>query len=278
MQDERGIFYEPADILHDVSDRLAKSKEMAEPVDYLSFVPDGEPTLDLNIGREIALLRRLQVRIGVITNGSLLWREDVRADLYGADWVSLKIDSVQEEVWRRINRPHKALRLPLILDGILVFARSFAGRLATETMFVRGVNDDDTSVRETTNFLKEIRPQRAYLSIPSRPPAEKWVQGPEEESLNRIYQTVARQIPGVEFLIDYEGNSFTSTGDNIADLLNITAVHPMREDAVRTLLSRSGTSWEVIDGLVANGDIIRTKYDGYTFYLRRLVPGRRPVM
>ena len=104
---DRRLFYPPEEIFRDVQGRLAKAKEASETVDYLTFVPDGEPTLDINLGKAIMLLKSLDVPVGVITNGSLLWRDDVREALGKADWVSLKIDAVQEGIWRQINRPHK---------------------------------------------------------------------------------------------------------------------------------------------------------------------------
>jgi len=76
-------------------------------------------------------------------------------------------------------------------------------------------------------------------------------------------------------LVGYEGDDFALTGEIEKDLLSITAVHPMREEAVRTLLSRAGSSWEVIDRLVAQGDLARTMYDGQIFYLRRSIKDRR---
>jgi wyosine [tRNA(Phe)-imidazoG37] synthetase (radical SAM superfamily) len=74
-------------------------------------VTDGEPTLDANLGREIALLKPLGIPVAVITNGSLIWRKDVRGVLLGADWVSLKVDTVEERVWRQIGHPHGTLKL-----------------------------------------------------------------------------------------------------------------------------------------------------------------------
>jgi len=73
----------------------------------------------------------------------------------------------------------------------------------------------------------------------------------------------------VECLIGYEGNAFAFTGDVVKDLLGITAVHPMREEAVETFLTRAGSSREVVDRLVARGHLARTRYGGHTFYLRR---------
>jgi wyosine [tRNA(Phe)-imidazoG37] synthetase (radical SAM superfamily) len=274
MQKDRRFFYEPESILRDVQTRVGKAKEASERVDYLTFVPDGEPTLDVNMGKEIELLKALKGPVGVITNSSLLWRDDVREELGKADWVSLKIDAAQEVIWRQINRPHKALRLPLILDGILAFAKAFSGRLVTETMLVRGLNDNDECMEEVADFLLNLQPYQAYLSIPTRPPAERWARGPDEEALNRTYQLLAEKVKRVEYLIGYEGDAFAFTGDVEKDLLSITAVHPMREEAVRKLLSRAGSSREVVDRLVAQGDLAETKYEGHTFYLRRFTKDR----
>lgn len=105
---DRRVFYQPDEIFGDVNDKVEKAGKMHEHIDYLTFVPDGEPTLDINIGLEIDLLRSFGVKIGVITNGSLLWREDVRTELMNADWVSVKVDSVIEKPWCTVNRPRRA--------------------------------------------------------------------------------------------------------------------------------------------------------------------------
>jgi len=275
MLNDRCSFFEPEDIFRDVQRKLAEAKEASERVDYLTFVPDGEPTLDVNLGREIMLLRELKVPVGVITNSSLLWRDDVKEELGQADWVSLKIDAVQEVAWRRINRPHKNIRLPMVLDGIRAFAKAFTGKLVSETMLVGGVNDGKSGLEEVAGFLHKVQPRVAYLSIPTRPPAERDVRSPDEEALNRAYQILADKVRRVECLVGYEGDDFALTGEIEKDLLSITAVHPMREEAVRTLLSRAGSSWEVIDRLVAQGDLARTMYDGQIFYLRRSIKDRR---
>ncbi|MFO8035108.1 MAG: hypothetical protein R6U57_00560, partial [Anaerolineales bacterium] len=100
MQVDRQTFYEAGEVYQNVQDKIKKVREAEEKIDYLTFVPDGEPTLDINLGREIELLQPLGIKIAVISNSSLIWREDVREELGKADWVSLKMDAVQEETWR----------------------------------------------------------------------------------------------------------------------------------------------------------------------------------
>jgi len=272
MQVKRGVFYEPEEVLRDVQDKVERAKEVGESIDYLTFVPDGEPTLDVNLGREIELLRPLGIKIAVISNGSLIGREDVREDLLGADWVSLKMDSTRREIWRKIDRPHGSLQLTSILDGALEFAQAFKGELVTETMLVEGVNDGDDHIREVAGFLARLRPAIAYLAIPTRPPAEEWVQPPDEEVINRAYQIVSERVDRVEYLIGYEGNAFAFTGDAEEDLLSITSVHPMREEAVSEFLARARADWSVVHRLIAHDQLVESKYDGLTFYMRRLHP------
>lgn len=267
MQVNRRGFYAPEEIAQDVRQQVERT---GGQVDYLTFVPDGEPTLDANLGQEAALLRSLSIPIAVITNGSLVWREDVREDLSGADWVSLKVDSVLEPIWRRINRPVRSLRLSAILDGMLSFAESYRGRLMTETMLVQGLNDGEESLRQVAAFLARLRPARAYISVPTRPPAEKWVHPPAEETVLRAHQIFASAVEEVELLIGYEGDAFSATGDPREDLLRITAVHPMRREAVEALLVRTGAGWEVVSRLVGEGLLVETEYEGRTFYTRSI--------
>ncbi len=270
MQTERGTFYEPADVVQAVQDKVAQARAMGEPIDYLTFVPDGEPTLDAHLGREIELLKPLGLPIAVITNASLIWREDVRADLMKADWVSLKVDAVTEAVWRRIDRAPRTLSLRTIQEGMRQFAPGYPGKLVTETMLVAGVNDGTEHLTGLADFLGRLRPARAYLSIPTRPPAEPWVRPPDEETLNRAYQLFSERVGSVEYLIGYEGNAFAGTGRVEDDLLSITAVHPMREEAVGALLARAGADWTIVHGLVAQGHLVETAYQGHRFYLRKL--------
>jgi wyosine [tRNA(Phe)-imidazoG37] synthetase (radical SAM superfamily) len=270
MQVERGVFYAPDQVRQAVLHKVNAAREAGETVDYVTFVPDGEPTLDVNLGREIGLLRQIGSPIAVISNASLLQRPDVRDDLTRADWVSLKVDAVDESSWRQVDRPHRTLRLASILEGALEFAAVYHGHLATETMLVAGLNDGESQLRKVAHFLARLKPAVAYLSIPTRPPAEKWVRAPDEDALNRAYQIFRDRVERVEYVIGYEGEAFAFTGDLEDDLLSITAVHPMRADAVQAFLARAGRDWAVVYQLVEQGELVETEYGGHKFYLRRV--------
>jgi len=269
MEVEPRPFYKTAKIAEKARMKLDQAEEKEEPVNYVTFVPDGEPTLDANLGQEIEVLKGLGVRVAVITNGSLLWREDVRQSLRKADWVSLKVDALSEEIWHKINRPHESLKLEVILQGMIGFARAFQGELTTETMLIKGVNDDPGEVRKVAEFLEKLRPDKAYLAIPTRPPAER-VNPASEQAINAAYQVFKEKLGEAEYLIGYEGNVFACTGDFQEDLLSITAVHPMREDAVAEFLKNARTDWGIIRELIANGSLTELEYQGKKFYMRKL--------
>ncbi len=269
MQVHRKDYYDPVKILKDVQTKIEKVQASGDTIDYLTFVPDGEPTLDINLGQEIEMLGEFGIKIAVITNASLLWREDVRQELLNADLVSVKVDSTQEDVWRKINRPHPGLNLDCVLNGILAFAKVYKGDLITETMLVKDLNDGESQVKDIARFISDIEPINAFLAIPTRPPAVDIIRSPNEEIINRDYQIFSEYLDHVEYLIGYEGNAFTYTGDVEEDILSITAVHPMREDAIANILARSNTNREIIEKLITEEKLIEIEYLGKKFYLRK---------
>ncbi len=265
----RRRFFDPAEIRVQVENRLQTLQAQGERVDYLSFVPDGEPTLDLELGRAIALLRPLALPIAVISNASLIDRKDVQLDLRQADWVCLKVDAVRELTWRRLNRPHHSLRLASILEGMLRFRASFPGRLVTETMLVEGRNDTEEDLIAVAAFLGRLKPETAYISIPTRPPAESWVKPADEGAAAKAFHLLASAGVTAELLTGSEGEDFTGGGSAAEDLLAIISVHPMRRQAVETLLSNSGAGWSEVQALLDQGRLVETEYQGDTFYVRR---------
>ncbi len=267
----RRAFYPPQQIADTVAQHLQQLASRDELVDYLTFVPDGEPTLDIHLAETIGLLKPLGIPIAVISNASLIWREEVRETLAQADWVSLKVDAIDDALWRQVNQPDAALDHQAILDGIGLFAKHYKGILATETMLVRGLNDTDEAAAAMATYLGDLATDmRHYLSVPIRPPAEPQVQVPDEATLTRYYQIVSQQVAHLEITAGYEGDTFGYTGDSAADLLGITAVHPMREQAVRELLARNGDDWSVVEQLLETGKLRQTDYDGKRFYIRRM--------
>ncbi len=271
MVADRQEYYDPSDLLIEAKEKITNAKTNNEAIDYLAIVPDGEPTLDKNLGELIELLKPLGFKVAVITNSTLLQRPDVREDISKADWVSVKIDTLDENTWRKIDRPHKKIVFDSMLNGIKTFSREYNGQFVTETMLIRNLNDDIENITKVAEFISKIKPSIAYLSIPTRPPAEKWVEAPEEQKINRAYQIFRDQSLTAEYLIGYEGNEFAYTGNIEEDILSITSVHPMREDAVKEYLKKANSNFSIIEKMIQENKIIVSEYNDNRFYLKKLI-------
>ncbi len=269
MSMKREKFYEPEIIYREVEKKVREPKK----IDYITFVPDGEPTLDINLGKEIEILKNLGIKIAVLTNSSLIWHDDVRDELLNLDFVSLKIDAVSSDLWRKIDRPHKDLKIEKILNGMLEFRDEFGGKVVTETMLIDGINYHG-EFENIADFLGELKPDIAYIAIPTRPPAEKWVKPANEIVINHAYQIFSQKVKKVEYLIGYEGNEFSASGNFEKDIMDITAVHPMREDAVRELLKNCNEKEETLKKMISEGKIMAVEYRGKKYYMRSL-PSRK---
>ncbi|GAB4112169.1 MAG: radical SAM protein [Candidatus Caldatribacteriota bacterium] len=270
MKIEPQVFYSSSQIFKEVQEKVEKNREKGELIDYLTFVPDGEPTLDINLGQEINLIKSLGIKIAVITNSSLIDKKIVQENLTKADLISFKIDSVEEEIWRKVDRPNRNLSLKDILNSMLKFKKNFKGEIITETMLVKDINDKRQHIKKVVNFIAKLKPSRAYLSVPIRPPADSWVQSPSEEVVNQSYILFKEKVDQVECLIGYEGNAFASTGEVEEDILSITSVHPMREDAMKDFLRKAHSNWSLIERLIKQGKLVESEYEGHNFFIRRL--------
>jgi len=105
MQVKRESFFSPEEIDRELTQRLRQLRETNEPVDWVTFVPSGEPTLDLCLKKEIENTKAHGLKVAVISNSSLMGMEEVRDALMEADWVSLKVDAGNDSMWRKVNRP-----------------------------------------------------------------------------------------------------------------------------------------------------------------------------
>jgi wyosine [tRNA(Phe)-imidazoG37] synthetase (radical SAM superfamily) len=118
--------------------------------------------------------------------------------------------------------------------------------------------------------VSQLQPDKAYLSVPTRPPAEPDVCAPNEEALNQAFQIMRSKVEPVEYLIGYDEGGYASTGDTEHDLLSITAVHPMREPEVAQLLNKAQQDWTIVEKLLAENKLKQINYAGQRFYVRRI--------
>ncbi len=264
---KRKIFYEPETIYKEVCQHLDRIKKENYP-DYLTFVSNGEPTLDNNLGKSIILLKKTGIPVAVISNASMIFDKSVRDDLMMADWVSLKMDAADNKSWQKINRPHPDLDFENHLNNILSFAVEYKGKLNTESMIVKGINDTAKNFSGLATIIKKLNPDTAYLSVPTRPPSEKTVKLPDAEKLNLAWHIFSNMNIKTELLTGFEGTNTGFTGNIYEDILNITAVHPLREDTLDELLKKDHADFNIVKSLLRQNLIRSTSYKGKRFYIR----------
>ena len=152
-----------------MSEELEKVRGVA--VDYVTFSGTGEPTLASNLGQAIGVVKStLHLPVAVLTNSSLMSRDDVRYDLAKADVVVATVDAHNQELFRQINRPVVGLLLSDILEGIKHFREDFKGRLCLEVMFME-LNKNFAG--EIAEVVKLLSPDEVQLNTPLRPCAVK---------------------------------------------------------------------------------------------------------
>jgi wyosine [tRNA(Phe)-imidazoG37] synthetase (radical SAM superfamily) len=236
-------------------------------IDWVTFVGSGEPTLHSGLGwliRQVKMLTDLPVAI--ITNGSLLYLPEVRQELAAADAVLPTLDAGDAQLYRKINRPWPRLTFERLLDGLTVFRQVYHGKLWIEVMLVKGLNDTEDALRGIAAALRQIEPDQVHINLPIRPPAEPWVQPPDEAGLMRataILGDIAQVVHPAEGTFDL------SSCDTIVDaIVSIITRHPMREEELTRALERwtPGEAQEALQALAASGQAQAVERHGARFW------------
>ncbi len=248
---------------HDIFAEIIKNCQTTMP-DYITFAGDGEPTLCRDLGWLIRHVKMsLRIPIAVITNGSLLYRKDVRQDLEKADIVIPSIDAGDERLYNIINRPHSGIDFNTMLGGLSNFSQEFTGKLWLEIMLVKGLNDSPEELSKIKNIIEKIKPDRAYLLTPTCPPAESWVTPPDPENILKAQEILKDVIPIVDYEIgEIELKNFNNAAQSI---IEIGSRHPMRWEQVQQI-ERHFKEKGIIDQLIKTGKLIEYNYNG-TIYL-----------
>jgi wyosine [tRNA(Phe)-imidazoG37] synthetase (radical SAM superfamily) len=199
LQRDRQVFIPTAQIVNDLN-----RYDLGE-VDCLTLSGSGEPTLALNLGEILQNIKKItQKPLIVLTNGTLLHDPNVRRELCLANQVAVKLDALDSERLKRINRPVTGLDLTEILRGIEEFRQQYAGEMAIQTMIL--TDWDENTCQEYIQFLERLQPLEIQLNTPSRPkPVGRQLDGRgnhsreevrpyEVQKLKCVSQAILRQL------------------------------------------------------------------------------------
>jgi len=136
-------------------------------VDYITFSGTGEPLLAKNLGSIIKAVKRFRKeRIAVLTNSTLLGREDIQRELKDADLVEAKLDAPSNNLLRKINRPYNSISIKRVVNSIKKFKKHFSGKLVLQIMFTK---ENINAAEDIAKIARSIKPDGIHINTPLRP-------------------------------------------------------------------------------------------------------------
>ncbi len=139
-----------------------------QDVDAITLSGSGEPTLAANLED---ILRGIKEATGkptvVLTNGTLLYDEQVRRELAIADKVAVKLDAVSQDQLQRINRTAEGWDWSTIYEGIRQFRQEFRGDFSIQTMMLSEWKPETKAAY--IRCIDQLQPHEIQLNTPSRP-------------------------------------------------------------------------------------------------------------
>ena len=241
--------YIPAEAILAEVDEVLTHHQPGE-IDYISFVGSGEPTLHASLGHMIRAVKAMtSIPVAVITNGALLYRDDVRRDLLPADVVMPTVSAGTANLFRRIHRPHADAGFDQLIDGLRTFRATYAGKLWVEVMLIHDLNDTVEALRDLAGVLAQIAPDQVHILLPERPPAEEWVEPVDAEALLRaeaILGSVAHIVH--PFTDGLNATDYATPGEAIA---SIVMRHPMSQ----AQLAHALAAWSPAEVAAALADL-----------------------
>jgi wyosine [tRNA(Phe)-imidazoG37] synthetase (radical SAM superfamily) len=161
--------------------------------DYITIGGSGEPTLHRRLGELIDGIRRItRIRVAILTNGTLLYRPDVRADCAKADVVLPTLDAAEPAVFEAVQRPARGITIEKLVTGLEQFRREFRGAIWLEVFLVAGVNTGAAQIEQLKAVIARVRPDKVHLNTAVRPPAEPDVQAVPAERMEAIARQIGR--------------------------------------------------------------------------------------
>jgi len=261
---QRQSFVPVKDVMNELREVLDRE---GERIDFVTFSGSGEPTLNSDIGEMINQTKAFSnVPVAVLTNGSLLYREDVREDLSRADLVVPSLDAITEQAFSAVNRPHESLNAGMLVEGIKAFTQDFAGEIWLEIMIVKGVNDDLADLKQTADLVRDLKLEKIHLNTVARPPTEDFAQAVTAEEMSRIAGIFDSRV---EIIADFSKHVAKElrTEDTESAILSLLMRRPCTvSDISNSLGIHRNEVVKFVDHLTKDGSIKRVQHGDAWYY------------
>ncbi len=235
-------------------------------IDYLTFSGSGEPTLNSRIGELVERIKSSStIPLALLTNGTLFYFDEVIEEVLGVDLILPSLDAGTEKTFKKVNRPHPALSLEKIVEGLVKLRSKYKGQIWLEIMFVKGFNDTEEEIIAMKSFVERINPDRIQLNTVVRPPAVAIAQPVDQEFLEkakRMFGEKAEIIAGVP--------QHGKGGDKIENLLAMLERRPETLDSIAKVLAIPIEEAErLLKGMEIKGMIEKVSHEEKVFFRLR---------
>lgn len=264
MTNERKRYFDHRDIVEEFKLYLSKDIKF----DVATIVGDGEPLLYADLGILIDELKLLTDKpIALITNGSLLFDSKVREDLKNADIILPSLDATDEEMFKKINRPHGSIKFDDVIRGLQIFSNEYKGQLWIETMIVEGINDNRKFFLDLKELLGTIKYHKLYINSPVRPPAETYVKQVSKD----VIEEAVSILGGISIDKLASEGFYSKVEDDYEAVLSIVRRHPMNQFEIKSFIEQRGKSdiKDFFEKLNNDDKIEMVDYKGYYTYRLR---------
>jgi len=249
----------------DVCKELEMSLEKIKP-DTITLAGSGEPTLHSQIDQVITFIKEITgIKIAILTNGSLFWREEVRNRVSGADILIPTLTTVFEKTFRTIHRSHSDLKLSTIIEGLKHLRRVYQGRLFLELFFLSGINDSDIEVEGLKRVIDQISPDKIQLNSVVRPPSDSRAIILDMQRLEDIKNFLGGNAEIIaEASINKREGKYGSLGSTV---LEMARRRPLRAvDVSKALHIPLEEVAGIIKGLIIKGALREQEHSGEVYY------------
>ena len=213
-------YYSVDEIIYELKEALLNNKN----IDYITFTGSGEPTLYKDLKKLIYEIKQItDIPVCIITNGSLLYKQEMRSNLLLADLIIPSLDAGNEETFKLIDNPNKEIDFDKMVEGLIEFKKVFKGEYWLEIFLLKGINDNEDELDDIIKIVKKIKPDRIQLITATRRVANEKAKALSDEELKKIKKyfnskcDIEIDIPNISE--NHKGNTRILTEDDIVNFL-----------------------------------------------------------
>jgi wyosine [tRNA(Phe)-imidazoG37] synthetase (radical SAM superfamily) len=258
---EPELFVPTGEVIGELKDALEKIHP-----DTITLAGSGEPTLHSEIDQVISFIKGItSTRIALLTNGSLLWRKEIRDRVSDADIIMPTLTTVFEETFEEIHRPHRELVLPLIIDGLKELREDYEGIILLEVFLLAGINDNKKELEGIRKVIEEISPDKIQLNTVVRPPSDPRAMSLDMEQLEKIKNFFGEKA---EIIAGVSSNRRAGEYDpHFKDIVEMAKRRPITASDIADVLNITPDESErILKGLLLKGAIKEQKHEREVFY------------